>query len=515
MPRKKENYSVINKLFSTKVGVCNISMILDVRHSKGIGEYPLCLCFSINRKRYYYPLGESYSHESLTKILNATGQGEHKGVNETNFERKQRLSNTFSNYITLIEELNATGVLTLEKIKTMLTGKAKSCSFVEEWEKVIEEILRKGRAGTADNYRSALRCFLNLSNFTRFEGFAITKEVIDRWIMAMKERKLAEATQGIYLRACRAIVNHCIDSGYLMRRNYMFGRGKNQISIPNGNSRRDKYLDVNQMTELFYHWKSRDLDLPLYQEGFPDNPPCAVKTEAARDLVYLSLGMFLIQYLSNGCNLVDLALLRYNHHYYDSNARILQFVRHKTHKEAKDGSGMEVVVPLIEPLKELLGAYAAAPEPDALVFPFLLGNTLNENELRQRNKVKQEGKNIADRMKKVAQSLGWTQTPTGTWCRHSFATNLNTEEVPLSYISEAMGHSVDNSGMITKRYMAFPIEQCFKYNQLLIKYESEETLTNSKKEELLKKLGRFSEEDLKEALISLTKKELDTLISNK
>ena len=176
---------------------------------------------------------------------------------------------------------------------------------------------------------------------------------------------------------------------------------------------------------------------------------------------------------------------------------------------------MEVVVPLIEPLKELLGAYAAAPEPDALVFPFLLGNTLNENELRQRNKVKQEGKNIADRMKKVAQSLGWTQTPTGTWCRHSFATNLNTEEVPLSYISEAMGHSVDNSGMITKRYMAFPIEQCFKYNQLLIKYESEETLTNSKKEELLKKLGRFSEEDLKEALISLTKKELDILISNK
>ena len=348
-----------------------------------------------------------------------------------------------------------------------------------------------------------------------FEGFAITKEVIDKWIKAMKERKLAEATQGIYLRACRAIVNYCIDNGYLMRRNYMFGRGKNQISIPNGNSRRDKYLDVNQMTELFYHWKKRDLDLPLYQEGCPDNPPCAVKTEATRDLVYLSLGMFLIQYLSNGCNLVDLALLRYNHHYYDSNARILQFVRHKTHKEAKDGSGMEVVVPLIEPLKELLCAYAATPEPDALVFPFLLGNTLHENELRQRNKVKQEGKNIADRMKKVAQSLGWTQTPTGTWCRHSFATNLNTEEVPLSYISEAMGHSVDNSGMITKRYMAFPIEQCFKYNQLLIKYESEETLTNSKKEELLKKLGRFSEEDLKEALISLTKKELDTLISNK
>ena len=515
MPRKKEKNIVTNKLFSTKVGVCNISMILDVRHSKGDGEYPLCLCFSIDRKRYYYPLGESYSHEGLARILNATGQGEHKGINETNFGRKQRLSNTFSNYITLIEELDETGVLTLDRIKTMLTGKTKSCSFVDEWEKVIEELLRTGRAGTADNYRSALRCFLSLSGFTRFEGFAITKEVIDKWIKAMKERKLAEATQGIYLRACRAIVNYCIDNGYLMRRNYMFGRGKNQISIPNGNSRRDKYLDVNQMTELFYHWKNRDLNLPLYQEGSPDNPPYAVKTDGARGLVYLSLGLFLIQYLSNGCNLVDLALLRYNHHYYDSNARILQFIRHKTHKETKDGSGMEVVVPLIEPLKELLSAYAANPEPDALVFPFLLSNTLNESELSQRNKIKQEGKNIADRMKKVALSLGWAQTPTGTWCRHSFATNLNTEEVPISYISEAMGHSVGNSGMITKRYMAFPIEQCFKYNRLLIKYESEETLKDSKKEELLEKLGRFSDDDLRDVLIELTKKELDTLISNK
>jgi hypothetical protein len=268
------------------------------------------------------------------------------------------------------------------------------------------------------------------------------------------------------------------------------------------------------MTQLFYHWKNHDLNLPLYREGAPDNPPFAVKTEDARGLVYLSLGMFLMQYLSNGCNLVDLALLRYNQHYYDSNARILQFIRHKTHKEANDGSGKEVVVPIIEPLKEILLAYAAKPAPNALVFPFLLGDTLKKDQMSQRNKVKQEGKNIADRMKKVAQSLNWTQSPTGTWCRHSFATNLNTAEVPMSYISEAMGHSVGNSGMITKRYMAFPIEQCFKYNRLLIKYESKETLASSKKDELLKKLERFSEADLKEALIELSKKELENLTSS-
>ena len=84
----------------------------------------------------------------------------------------------------------------------------------------------------------------------------------------------------------------------------------------------------------------------------------------------------------------------------------------------------------------------------------------------------------------------------------------------MTYISEAMGHNIGNSGMVTKRYMAYPIEQSFKYNHLLLKYESEETIAVSKKEELVKKLEKFSDEDLKEALIMLTKKELERLMSN-
>lgn len=514
MTKKKKEDRIAGKLFRTRVGMCSISMLLDVRHPDGGAEYPLCICFSINRKRIYHSLGEHYSHEELTKMMSATGQGEHRGLVETNFERKQRLSNTFSTYVTMVEELHQTGILTLERIKTMLTGRNKSNSFVEEWENTIEEIVHDGKAGTADSYKSAYRCFVSLSGFTRFEGFAISKEIIDRWIAAMKDKGISVTTQAIYLRSCRVIVNRCIEKGFIMQRNYMFGRGKTKVSIPIGNSRKDKYLNVDQMTELFYHWKNRDLNLPLFLEGKPDNPSYSVKTDKARELVYLSLGMFLMQYLSNGCNLVDLAMLRYNQHYYDSNARILQFVRHKTHNKAHEGAGMEVIIPIIEPVKEILDAYAAKPQPNALVFPFLLGDALKEDEVKQRNKIKQEGKNIADRMKKVAESLGWTQSPTGTWCRHSFATNLNIAGVPMEYISEAMGHSIGNTGMITKRYMAFPIEQCFKYNRLLIKMETEESLAASKREELLKKLDRFSDEDLKEALISLTKKELERLMSN-
>ena len=514
MTKKKKDERIASKLFSARVGMCSISMMLDVRHSKDKNDHPLSLCFSINRKRVYHSLGERYTHEELARILNATGQGERKGECETNFEKKQRLAGVFDTYVKTIQELNETEALTLDRISTALTGRTKSSSFIEEWEKVIDDLKQKGKVGTSTSYRCGLRCFLRLSGFTRFEGFTLSKEVIDRWIVAMTEKGISETTRGIYLRACRVIVNHCIDCGYMMRRNYMFGRGKKKISIPNGKSRKDKYLDVNQMTALFYHWKRRDLDLPLYQEGSKENPVHAVRTEEARELVYQSLGYFLLQYLCNGCNLIDLALLRYNQHYYDSNGRVFQFIRLKTQKEANKGDGVEVIIPIIEPLKELLDEYAAKPEPDALVFPFLLGDSLHKSAERQYAKVRQEGKNIGDRIKKVALSLGWTVSPTGTWCRHSFATNLNMAGVPMAYISDAMGHNTGNSGMITKRYMAYPIEQSFKYNRLLLMYESKETLSASGREELIKKLDRFSDEDLRDALVMLTERELDRLKSN-
>ena len=514
MSKKKEIVLSTNKLFSTRVGMCSISMVLDVRHSKDKADHPLSLCFSINRKRIYHSLGERYTHEELARIFYATGQGERKGDSETNFEKKQRLSGVFDSYVKTIQQLNETEALTLDRISTALTGRAKSSSFVEEWEKVVEELRLKGKIGTATSYRCGLRCFLRLSGFTPFEGFTLSKEVIDRWIVAMTEKGISETTRGIYLRACRVIVNHCIDSGYMMQRNYMFGRGKKKVSIPNGKSRKDKYLDANQMTALFYHWKRRDLDLPLYQEGSKDTPAHAVRKEEGRELIYQSLGFFLLQYLCNGCNLIDLALLRYNQHYYDSNGRIFQFIRQKTQKEANKGEGVEVIIPVIEPLRELLDAYAAKPEPDALVFPFLLGDSVHKSAERQYAKVRQEGKNIGERMKKVALSLGWTVSPTGTWCRHSFATNLNMAGVPMAYISDAMGHNTGNSGMITKRYMAYPIEQSFKYNRLLLTYESKETLAASGREVLLKKLDRFSDEDLRDALVMLTERELERLKAN-
>lgn len=104
-----------------------------------------------------------------------------------------------------------------------------------------------------------------------------------------------------------------------------------------------------------------------------------------------------------------------------------------------------------------------------LVFPFLLGEGVDSDSIRARNKIHQENHNIADRMAKVAKMIGWDVAPSSTYARHSFATNLSRQKIPMDYISFAMGHSVGNRGQITKRYISpYPIEEQMEYNSYLL-----------------------------------------------
>ena len=65
---------------------------------------------------------------------------------------------------------------------------------------------------------------------------------------------------------------------------------------------------------------------------------------------------------------------------------------------------------------------------------------------------------IREHMAKVAKLIGLEQTPSPTWARHSFATNLNNSGVvPYNkYISNSMGHSGGSD--ITSNYIgAYPL----------------------------------------------------------
>ena len=131
--------------------------------------FPLCVRLTILRSRYYHNLGEKCSSTQLAKIFNATGQGERKVGLETNYERKTRLQEVFNSFVLTVVNLNETGPLTLDRIKTALTGRSESSSFIGVWEEIIAEKRKAGKAGTADCYEGVLKSFKEITGFGEVE----------------------------------------------------------------------------------------------------------------------------------------------------------------------------------------------------------------------------------------------------------------------------------------------------------------------------------------------------------
>lgn len=478
-PSKSANLPVLCR---ERLGICTIALTLSSkRGTGGGGPLPACLRFSINGARYYYLLGDSFTVEEFRSICQAKrGLRKHERFTRNDFfcSKQAEYQDLFRSYVARIRELSQQKMLSLDLIATCLTGKHPGgVHFLSEWERILES----RTPGTAESYRYALRSFRELTGFAPKDGFLVNAAVLDKWVRGMRDRNYSKATIGIYLRACRVVVKECIRGGYIKPEDYPFSeRDTALVSIPKGRSRKDRFLSVEQMTQLYRFFKEkREEELPL-------------RYTYQKELVHQSLGLFLFQYLANGMNLSDVARLRYDSYWFQHQGRALRFERQKT-KDRTDNNS-EVIVPVIPALGEILKEIAAPIREGELLFPFIAGDAGDERTRRKRTNLMNS--NIAARMEIVARHLEWSVQPSPTWCRHSFATNLSLQNVPSRYISESMGHSLDRS--VTDGYIAeFPLERQIEFNQRLLATEpssaaSAESLISGlsaeMKQELLKRL---------------------------
>lgn len=85
-------------------------------------------------------------------------------------------------------------------------------------------------------------------------------------------------------------------------------------------------------------------------------------------------------------------------------------------------------------------------------------------------------------------------------------------EIPKDYISDAMGHTIENRGNITDRYIsAYTLEKRMYYNELLLNLPGKRRTTNNvvstevdeERQDLLSMLDNFSNEELQKAILKL------------
>ena len=460
--------------FSAKVGSCSVSLGLDRRKEYADG-YRLAMKYCIGGKTLYHPLSWRGTEADFQRIVNTDNRGRKSANKKSDSNLKDEWQAAFDSYKKRIEALAQSTTLTLDIIKIDLSGKSNNASFIQVW----REVIASRSYGTAQSYETALKSFMKV--FSEKDGFSVTKETIHTWVQRLTDEGKTKATIGIYLRACRVAVNQCVSRGFIQRQNYPFSdKNSELVSIPRGADRKEDSLSVDQWTQLYNIFIKKD-----YPEEWG---------KEYRESVNVSLGLFLCMYLGNGMNLADLARLTYNAHYTRSRKKSLMFHRQKTRDRTDNDS--EVIVPIIEPLKAIIDELAAEYEPDGRLFPFILKEATTEQEIARR--VQQGNQNIKKHVRTLTASLGWTEQPSPTWCRHSFATNLLHQEVPKEYISEAMGHSASES--VTMRYVArFPLEKQMQYNSKLLAIEKEDD------DKVANILGNLSDKEKETLLMMLLK----------
>lgn len=481
--------------FTEKERNCSFTLTLDKRtNRKDCVSYPLSVRFTVDRKLFYVHVGSSYSEQEFSDIVSLSPHGR-----SDKLKLQRQWKDIVMKYKELLTRLNPGKDLSFDFVKAVVTGEntEEGVSFIGVWEQMLEDLKKQGRFTTAESYGCALKSFKKVLWKHPVKGFEINVDVLKEWEYGMLHgvmgadgkmtKPIAEATTGIYKRACRVVWNECLKRGYLTNVQYPFSNkiGTGLVYIPRGATRKDRYLSVDKMTELYNLFLN-----PVYPESW---------TKDYQQRAHQSLGLFLVQYLCNGFNLADAALLKYNQYYFSSDKKAFRFERKKTAERSSENS--EVVVPIIEPLQHILDEIAAEPKLDTYVFPWILNGATSAKDIRSRTS--QENSNVKDRVTRICKEvLGWEIEVSGTWCRHSFATNLRNAGVDMDYISESMGHSMQDHS-VTQLYIEhYPLQKQMEYNSLLLNVGREK---KDKKDELLSQLSSLSAEEL-QRLLAVVKK---------
>lgn len=269
-------------------------------------------------------------------------------------------------------------------------------------ESLIAALRQNGRIRTSETYRSALNSFRNFRHGNDTMLDCLTSGIMESYEAWQKSRGIAPNTISFYNRILRAVYNRAVCDEIIENRN-PFHRVYTGI---------DK--TIKRALPLTVIRKIKSLDLM-------QTPP----VDYARD-------MFLMSFYLRGMSFIDMAFLKKT----DLRNGYLTYRRRKT--------GQRLMIQWTKEMQKILDKY---PEnASCYLLPIIRSHGINERSAYRNN-----GYNINHNLKHVAMMIGVTAPLTLYVARHSWASAAKSKGIPLSVISEGMGH---NSEKTTRIYLA-------------------------------------------------------------
>lgn len=277
----------------------------------------------------------------------------------------------------------------------------------------IDELQAEGRFGTANTYSKTRRSFSNFIASAQSESCVamvyylplskVDSGLILRYNAWLQERGVVRNSISFYNRILRALYNRAV------RRHLTTDQHPFDEAYTGVDKTSKRAVDISELRQVF------ELELP--EGSF---------LELARDLFLFSIAM-------RGMAFVDVAYLR----------RDQVSDNFITYERRKSGTRLEVH---LEPLaRQIIARHCTAPGSKYL-FPILPGTSAEEDHTRYLTAL-----NSFNRALKEIGGMACCEHKLSTYvARHSWATVARDSEVPLSVISEALGHS---SEKMTRIYL--------------------------------------------------------------
>lgn len=279
---------------------------------------------------------------------------------------------------------------------------ANEYSLFNFMESVIAKLKQNGKVRTSETYRSALNSFKKFRNSEDIMLDCITSEIMESYEAWHKNRGVTPNTISFYTRILQAVYHRAVEEDIIENRN-PFRRVYTGV---------DK--TVKRALPLTVIKKIKALELSL-----------TPTLDFARD-------MFLMSFYLRGMSFIDMAFLKKT----DLNNGYVTYRRRKT--------GQQLIIEWTKEMQVILDKY---PENKSdYLLPVIRNTGLNE-----RCTYRNTGYNINHNLKRIAEMVGVTIPVTLYVARHSWASAAKAKGIPLSVISEGMGH---DSEATTKIYLA-------------------------------------------------------------
>lgn len=273
-------------------------------------------------------------------------------------------------------------------------------SLANFMESIIAQLKQMGKLRTAETYTATLRSFMRFRNDTDVLLDDITPELIEMYEAYLQNNGVVRNTSSFYMRILRAVYNRAVEKEFVKQRNpfknvYTGVDKTAKRALPLSTIRRIKNLDLTRLPKL----------------------------EFARD-------MFLFSFYTRGMSFIDMAFLKKT----DLQNGYLRYRRRKTKQQ--------LFIRWEKCMDEILSLH-----PTDEASPYLLPIVKQPYD-NARKCYRNTMASINVQLKKIAE-LANIAFPLSLYCaRHSWASIARSKNIPISVISEGMGHDSETTTQI-------------------------------------------------------------------